>query len=276
MDNVDNIENVNSVGSLLKEARVKKGLSLIDAEKATTIRCAYLDALEQDEYYKLPEEVFIKGMIRNYGNFLGLNGPELVDLYKAEKAGTVVEKVKSKGIREVENVKLNISLKQHRSAGSGTNAYQGPSSNKQAIAKQIFAGLLGVVVLVGGYFGIPKAMEMLNSKDEAKTTAVIEVATPATSKSVTDVAKQRAAELAPVVEKVVVEMTAHGKCWLEVNADGVSIFEGMLSAQETKTFEANDKLIVKYGNVGVMEVKVNGQPVSMQGEQGVAIKTYTR
>ena len=275
MDNVDTMENVNSVGSILKEARIKKGLSLIDAEKATTIRCYYLDALEQDEYYKLPEEVFIKGMIRNYGNFLGLNGPELVDLYKAEKAGTAVEKVKSKGIREVENVKMNISLKQHRSAGSGPEAYQGPSSNKQALAKQIFAGFLGVVVLVGGYFGIPKAMEMLNSKNEVKTTAVIEVATPATTKA-NDATNKQAAELAPVVENVVVEMTAHGKCWLEVSADGASIFEGMLSAQDTKTFEAKDKLIVKYGNVGVMEVKVNGQPVSMQGEQGVAIKTYTR
>ena len=275
MDNVDTMENVNSVGSILKEARIKKGLSLIDAEKATTIRCYYLDALEQDEYYKLPEEVFIKGMIRNYGNFLGLNEPKLVDLYKAEKAGTAVEKVKSKGIREVENVKMNISLKQHRSAGSGPEAYQGPSSNKQALAKQIFAGFLGVVVLVGGYVGIPKAMEMLNSKNEVKTTAVIEVATPATTKA-NDATNKQAAELAPVVENVVVEMTAHGKCWLEVSADGVSIFEGMLSAQDTKTFEAKDKLIVKYGNVGVMEVKVNGQPVSMQGEQGVAIKTYTR
>ena len=276
MDNVDTMENLNSVGSILKEARVKKGLSLIDAEKATTIRCAYLDALEQDEYYKLPEEVFIKGMIRNYGNFLGLNGPELVDLYKAEKAGTAIEKVKSKGIREVDNVKLNISLKQHRSAGSGTNAYQGPSSNKQAIAKQIFAGLLGVVILVGGYFGIPKAMELLNSKNEGKPSVVIEVASPEASKPNAEATNKQAAQLAPVVENVVVEMTAHGKCWLEVNADGVSVFEGMLSAQDTKTFEAKDKLIVKYGNVGVMEVKVNGQPVSMQGEQGVAIKTYTR
>jgi cytoskeletal protein RodZ len=276
MDNVDTMENLNSVGSILKEARVKKGLSLIDAEKATTIRCAYLDALEQDEYYKLPEEVFIKGMIRNYGNFLGLNGPELVDLYKAEKAGTAIEKVKSKGIREVDNVKLNISLKQHRSAGSGTNAYQGPSSNKQAIAKQIFAGLLGVVILVGGYFGIPKAMELLNSKNEGKPSVVIEVASPEASKANAETTNNQAAQLAPVVENVVVEMTAHGKCWLEVNADGVSVFEGMLSAQDTKTFEAKDKLIVKYGNVGVMEVKVNGQPVSMQCEQGVAIKTYTR
>lgn len=271
MENIDNIDNYNSVGNILREARVKRGLSLMDVEKATSIRCSYLNALEQDEYHKLPEEVFIKGMIRNYGNFLGLNGPELVDSYKAQKVGASVDKVKSQGIREVETVKLNISLKQHRSAGSGVDAYQGPSS-KKTIAKQIFAGVLGVVVLVGGYFAMPKAMELLHSKDEPSKSAVVEVApaAPMTEE------KKAVQEVTPVVENVVVQMTAHGKCWLEVNADGASIFEGMLSAQETKTFEAKDKLVVKYGNVGVMEVVVNGTPVSMQGEQGVAIKTYTR
>ena len=50
----------------------------------------------------------------------------------------------------------------------------------------------------------------------------------------------------------------------------------MLKAKDVKFFEADEKLVVKYGNVGVMEVKVNGEPVSMQGEQGVAIKTYTK
>lgn len=267
LDNVDNIDNVNSVGKILREARIKKGMSLIDVEKATTIRCSYLDALEQDKYENLPEEVFIKGMIRNYGNFLGLNGPELVDAYKAQKAGTVIEKVKSKGIREVDTVKLNISLKQHRSVGSGVDAYQGPN-NKKSIAKQIIAGALGVVVLVAGYFVMPKAMELLHSKEEAKAPVVEVVPAPAET--------QKEEIVAPVTEKVTLEMTAHGDCWLEVSADGKSIFEGMLRAKDVKAFEADEKLIVKYGNVGVMEVIVNGEPVSMQGEQGVAIKTYTR
>lgn len=271
MDNIDNIDNVKSVGNILREARMKKGLSLMDVENATSIRCSYLNALENDEFHKLPEEVFIKGMIRNYGNFLGLNGPELVDAYKAFKVGAPVENVKSQGIREVENVKLNISLKQHRSAGSGVDAYQGPSS-KKTIAKQIIAGFLGVVVLVGGYFAMPKAMEFLHSKDEPANTAVEVVpSTPVVTEE-----NKAVQEVAPVIENVVVEMTAHGKCWLEVNADGVNIFEGMLSAKDVKTFEAKDKLVIKYGNVGVMEVVVNGVPVSMQGEQGVAIKTYTR
>ncbi|MBQ8417817.1 MAG: helix-turn-helix domain-containing protein [Phascolarctobacterium sp.] len=258
---------MDSIGKILYEARAAKGLTLLDAEKATSIRCSYLDALEQDDYSKLPEEVFIKGIIRNYGNYLGLNGPELVDMYKAAKAGTGVENVKSQGIREVDTVKLNISLKQHRSVGSGVSAYQGPTPKKN-LAKQIFAGALGVVVLVSGYFLMPKAMEWLHKDDAADAPVVAVVPSPAET--------QKVEAVAPVVEKVMVEMIAHGDCWLEVNADGKSVYEGMLRAKDVKTFDANEKLIVKYGNVGVMEVKVNGQPVSMQGEQGVAIKTYTK
>lgn len=300
MDNMDNIDSINnpdtnehedSVGTILREARIRRGLSLIEAEKATSIRCSYLDALEQDEYHKLPEEVYVKGMIRNYGNFLGLNGPELVDSYKAQKAGTVVEKVKSKGIREVDTVRMNISLKQHRSAGSGVNAYQGPS-NKKNIAKQIFAGALAVIVLVAGYFVMPKAMEMLHSKDEPKTPAVAVVPEAKEEKAQTqpevkaesqeeseEAVKEEVAPVetpAPVAEKVTLEIVAHGECWLEVNADGRRIYEGMLYAKDAKAFEADEKLVVKYGNVGVMEAVVNGEPVSMQGEQGVAIKTYTK
>lgn len=262
-----------SIGKILYDARVAKGLTLLDAEKATSIRCSYLDALEQDDYSKLPEEVFIKGIIRNYGNYLGLNGPELVDLYKANKAGIQVDEVKSKGIREVDTVKMNISLKQHRSAGSGVDAYQSPNS-KKSLAKQILAGALGVIILVGGYFAMPIAMEWLHSKNAAEEPAVAAVVIPTETK--TETKKEEPPVVIPVIENVKVEMIAHGKCWLEVTADGKNIFEGMLNANDVNQFEAKEKLVIKYGNVGVMEVKVNGKPVSMQGEQGVAIKTYTK
>ena len=93
-----------TVGAILKEARLAKGISLADAEKATSIRSRYLQAVENDEYDKTPGEVFLKGIIRNYGNYLGLNGPELVNEYKASAAGMAAEAVRSQGIREVEKV----------------------------------------------------------------------------------------------------------------------------------------------------------------------------
>ena len=60
-----------SVGTLLREARLAKGISLSEAENGTSIRARYLEALERDEYDKTPGEVFLKGMLRTYGNFLG-------------------------------------------------------------------------------------------------------------------------------------------------------------------------------------------------------------
>ncbi len=255
-----------SVGKILYATRISKGLTLVEIEKEISIRASYLEALEHDDYSKLPEEVFIKGIIRNYGNFLGLNGPELVDLYKAEKAGTVVEEVKSQGIREVENVKMNINLKQTRSAGSGNGEFA--HLNKKSIkvpVKQIAVGVFALLVLAGGYFAMPMAMEWLHKPEEKAQVATVVEKTPAP-----------VATAAPVIDKIVVEMTAHGECWLEVTADGKEIFAGMLYAKDKKTFEAQDKMIVKYGNVGVMQVSVNGKPENMQGEQGVALKTYTR
>ena len=106
-----------TVGAILKEARLAKGISLADAEKATSIRSRYLQAVENDEYDKTPGEVFLKGIIRNYGNYLGLNGPELVNEYKASAAGMAAEAVRSQGIREVEKVRLNIQLKDKRDIG---------------------------------------------------------------------------------------------------------------------------------------------------------------
>ena len=143
-----------TVGAILKEARLAKGISLADAEKATSIRSRYLQAVENDEYDKTPGEVFLKGIIRNYGNYLGLNGPELVNEYKASAAGMAAEAVRSQGIREVEKVRLNIQLKDKRDIGSGTGRFEMPGLPKLPM-KQCLAGLAAVAVLTAGYFAIP-------------------------------------------------------------------------------------------------------------------------
>lgn len=252
------MDNEKTVGAILKEARLAKGISLADAEKGTSIRSRYLQAVENDEYDKTPGEVFLKGIIRNYGNFLGLNGPELVNEYKASAAGMAAEAVRSQGIREVDKVRLNIQLKEKRDIGSGTGRFEMP----KLPMKQCLAGLAVVAVLAAGYFAIPATINYFKNmpKEEAKQTEPV----------------KPAATAAVALDKVTVDLEAEGDCWLEASADGKELFAGILHAKESKHFEAKDKLIVKYGNIGVVRIKVNGQPVDLKGEHGVAVKTYLR
>ena len=249
-----------SVGTLLREARLAKGISLSEAEHGTSIRARYLEALEKDEYDKTPGEVFMKGMLRNYGTYLGLNGPELVQLYKERAAGATKEAVKSSGIREVDKVQLNIQLKNPRDIGSGTGRMELPSLPKVDM-KQIIAGVGVLLVLLGGYFAIPKAMDYFKNMPQ-----------PIAQETKQNV---KQAKPAVVLDKVQVAMEATGDCWLEVQADGKEIFAGMMRAKDKQTFEAKDKLIVKYGNIGVMKLEVNGEAVDLQGEHGVQVKTYS-
>ena len=254
------MESEKSIGTILKEKRESKGLTLMDIERGTSIRSRYIQAVENDEYEKTPGGVFLKGIIRNYGDFLGLDGMALLQRYKGTTAGKANEKAISDGIREVDNVRMNIQLKDKRDIGSGTGRFELP----KLPVKQCLAGLAVVAVLGAGYVAIPKAIDYVKNlpsepKQEEKAAAS---------------AEQNTAK-APL-DKVVVEMEASGSCWTEVTADGKEIFAGMLQAKEKKTFEAKDKLIVKYGNIGVMNIKVNGEPVNLNGEHGVAVKTYLR
>ncbi|HEY8393677.1 MAG TPA: RodZ domain-containing protein [Thermaerobacter sp.] len=69
------------IGRLLRETREKKGLSLRDVQMATKIRLKYLEAIERGDERQLPPEVYAKGFIRAYANFLQLDGQELVRAY---------------------------------------------------------------------------------------------------------------------------------------------------------------------------------------------------
>lgn len=77
---------MDNVSKMLKEARLAKGLSLEEAEAATSIRKLYLDAVEEGEFDKIPGDVFTKGIIRTYGNFWGLTGRTLSTFIKHRTA----------------------------------------------------------------------------------------------------------------------------------------------------------------------------------------------
>lgn len=73
-----------SVGQTLKDARLAKFYTLEEVEKATKIRKELLEALEQDNYKKLPPATFVQGFIKNYCRFLGLSEDKLLAIFRRE------------------------------------------------------------------------------------------------------------------------------------------------------------------------------------------------
>jgi cytoskeleton protein RodZ len=71
------------IGSSLREARVRQGLEFAEIETGTKIRGKYLHALEDEHFDVLPGETYIKGFLRTYAEYLGLDGQLYVDEFNS-------------------------------------------------------------------------------------------------------------------------------------------------------------------------------------------------
>src|SRR5215211_1399774 len=76
---------MNQLGERLREARESQGISISQAAVETRILQRYLIALEDGDYQHLPGDVYARGFIRNYAEYLSLPAEELIELYRRER-----------------------------------------------------------------------------------------------------------------------------------------------------------------------------------------------
>ena len=71
------------IGNSLREARLRQGLEFPEIEQATKIRGKYLRALEEESFDVLPAQTYVKGFLRSYADYLGLDGQLYVDEFNS-------------------------------------------------------------------------------------------------------------------------------------------------------------------------------------------------
>ena len=71
------------IGTSLREARLRRQIEFAEAEYGTKIRSKYLRALEDERFELLPSHTYIKGFLRSYAEYLGLDGQLYVDEYNS-------------------------------------------------------------------------------------------------------------------------------------------------------------------------------------------------
>src|SRR5271167_4408987 len=86
-DLVTRLAESTGVSATLRAARVQAGLELADVAGALRIQYRYLEAIEDGRFEDLPGPTYAIGFVRAYGEFLGLDGKELIRRFKDEVSG---------------------------------------------------------------------------------------------------------------------------------------------------------------------------------------------
>ena len=244
---------MDTIGKMLAEERHKRGMDHLDIEHAIGIRALYVKALEEGQYDVLPGEVYVKGFLRNYGNFLGLDGAQLVHRYS-----------ESSPSRE------HIPVVEHKPQKTAANQ----KGNKKLFG--VLAAVLTLAVAAGVLYGW--------QQKTAKTSIPTGKPNPVTQSQNTAVPTLPPSQSNPVgitnqvipTKGVVLVVRFTDRCWTSAIADGKTIYEGIPKTGETLTWEADRQIIVNLGNAAAADVSFNGQPQGKMGERGdVVVKIFT-
>jgi cytoskeletal protein RodZ len=73
-----------TIGETLREARNKKGASEAIAAKAVKIKLERLRDLEEDRYDTFPAQVYVRSFLRQYADYLGLDGAAILQRFTEE------------------------------------------------------------------------------------------------------------------------------------------------------------------------------------------------
>lgn len=240
-----------TVGELLRDEREKKGLSIKEIENAISIRTIYINAIEEGNYKLVPGEVYLKGFIRNYANYLGLNGQEMVDLYRQSQV-------------PIPEVTLDVAPDK---VEAPTRRSETSTKSNKKNNKWLLISLLSLCVAGSAWWLLssPKpATEPQANKQLNPATPSQPLATPAIPPTT------------PIQTKpVVIKATYTEQCWTSVTADGKDIFEGTPKIGDTITWEAQKNIVITAGNAGGIDIVSNGQSVGKLGAKGdVVVKTF--
>ncbi len=73
---------MDSFGEFLRRERELRHIELNEISKITKIKKAYLQAIENDTYDELPDIAFVKGFIRAYCNYIGLDPEQTINYFQ--------------------------------------------------------------------------------------------------------------------------------------------------------------------------------------------------
>ena len=125
-----------SIGEKLRLAREARGIALREISEQTRISIRYLEAIETDDYKRLPGGIFNRSFIRAYAKFIGYDEHQALEDY--------ARTLRERGETDDEGSKSHHSLVYTEDGGSGSR-----SSAKTLILAILILAALSLAVWGG-------------------------------------------------------------------------------------------------------------------------------
>jgi len=78
---------VNSVGEMLRAAREARGQTIEQVNMATKISVNVLQSLEQDDFESFQSDIYLKGFLRSYAKYLGVEIHDVLRTLDKQRGG---------------------------------------------------------------------------------------------------------------------------------------------------------------------------------------------
>jgi cytoskeletal protein RodZ len=259
------------IGAQLRERRELISLTFDEVERHTKLRSAFIKALEEGAFNKLPSPVQTRGMLANYETFLDLDVDAILlrfaDGLQARRhekyAETPREKIQTEVITSIPIL-------------------------RSFIAGDLIFGVVMIAILfalaIWGVGRVVSSQEEDVLRADATAPSIVDVlgatplATPSLDATFVPVDENAAvtpdAEIVATLESnanVVVSVFAVERVFVRISVDGELTFEGRVAPGETKVFEANDQVMVLTGNAAALRIIHNGRDLGLMGRTGEVV-----
>ncbi|MBZ5701199.1 MAG: helix-turn-helix domain-containing protein [Acidobacteriia bacterium] len=240
-------------GERLKREREMREVSLEEISMATRISNRYLQALESEEWSKLPGGVFARGFVRTIARYLGLDEESLLAEFDLA-----------------------------RSKEPPPQPYQTLEPTPQELPRWLPAAVAAVVLvllLAGVVYGWRRlsarrsthtaaASAPASTPAPAAAAAAPPVATTSTTTAPALPAEKRPAASVPAEASLDLSVSASAPTRVRIVADGVVLLDGEMRSGDTLHFAANERFEVSAADSSAVLLELNGQAMPPLGTPG--------
>jgi len=241
-----------TVGTRLREAREKRGVSLRQVAATTRISVMSLEALERSDFTRLPGGIFTRAFVRAYAQEVGLDPDRTIQDFVAELPAEAVPAT-ARTIAFEDGEKLE--------------------SDRKAVttAVRLILISLSIVVLLVFYAThrrIPASapQEVQPAVELPSAAAAVPAVQPGADSTPSPTA---GSVIAAPTSGLTMDIAPRGECWVSVTVDGEPVFSGLMKAGDKRQVAARDEISLNVGDAGVFRYSLNGKegrPLGAPGE----------